>query len=143
MEGLMPMAKPRDAETDMPLRIGDLAARTGASHRTIHYYERLGLLHPLEREGGGHRQYDGEAIARLEKIAALKRLGLSLEDIASVLDLYFEDATGLRGKEKVLAILEGHLVEAKSRMADLSRFAADLETSIARMRDLIAQARRS
>jgi DNA-binding transcriptional MerR regulator len=137
------MAKPRDAETDMPLRIGDLAARTGASHRTIHYYERLGLLHPLEREGGGHRHYDGEAVARLEKIAALKRLGLSLEDIASVLDLYFEDATGLRGKEKVLAILEGHLGEAKSRMADLSRFATDLETSIARMKDLIAQARRS
>jgi MerR family copper efflux transcriptional regulator len=71
------------------------------SHRTIHYYERLGLVKPAEREGTGYRYYDEVAVKRLEKIAALKRLGLSLDEIAAVIDLYFEDASGIKGKERV------------------------------------------
>lgn len=47
--------------------------------------------------------YDEVAVKRLEKIAALKRLGLSLDEIAAVIDLYFEDASGIKGKERVSA----------------------------------------
>lgn len=85
------------------MQIGELSERAGVSHRTIHYYERLGLVKPAEREGTGYRYYDEVAVKRLEKIAALKRLGLSLDEIAAVIDLYFEDAGGIKGKERVSA----------------------------------------
>lgn len=124
------------------MRIGELARRTGVSHRTIHYYERLGLLHPREREGVGYRYYDDEAALRLEKIAALKRLGLSLEDIASVIDLYFEDPTGIRGKRRVLDILKAQLTETDSKIGELKRFQADIEANIAKIEALIEQAKR-
>lgn len=123
------------------MQIGELAQRAGVSHRTIHYYERLGLLAPTEREGAGYRYYDEIALKRLDKIAALKRLGLSLDEIAAVIDLYFEDASGIKGKEKVLEILQAHLVRADAQLEELTAFKADLETNIARMKDLIEAAR--
>lgn len=123
------------------MQIGELSERAGVSHRTIHYYERLGLVKPAEREGAGYRYYDETALKRLEKIAALKRLGLSLDEIAAVIDLYFEDATGIRGKEKVLEILESQLARADAQIGELQAFRRDLVANIARMQDLIAEAK--
>lgn len=123
------------------MQIGELSDRAGVSHRTIHYYERIGLLKPTEREGTGYRYYDDTAFKRLEKIAVLKRLGLSLDEIASVIDLYFEDASGIKGKEKVLAILEAHLARADAQLGELTTFKADLQTNIERMHSLIAYAK--
>lgn len=124
------------------MQIGELSDRAGVSHRTIHYYERLGLVQPAEREGAGYRYYDETALRRLEKIAALKRLGLSLDEIAAVIDLYFEDASGIRGKEKVLEILEAQLTKANAQLHELATFKQDLENNIARMRTLITEAKR-
>lgn len=124
------------------MQIGELADRAGVSHRTIHYYERLGLVKPVDREGAGYRYYNEEAVKRLEKIAALKQLGLSLDDIAAVIDLYFADATGIRGKEKVLAILQAQLARTNAQLAELTVFRADLEAGIARMKKLISEARK-
>lgn len=125
------------------MQIGELSERAGVSHRTIHYYERLGLVTPAEREGTGYRYYDEVAVKRLEKIAALKRLGLSLDEIAAVIDLYFEDASGIKGKERVLEILQAQLVNANAQLDELSAFKRDLESNITRMQELIAQARRT
>ncbi|QFQ88544.1 MerR family transcriptional regulator [Paracoccus kondratievae] len=122
------------------MQIGELSERAGVSHRTIHYYERLGLLKPAEREGAGYRYYDQTALKRLEKIAALKRLGLSLDEIAAVIDLYFEDASGIKGKEKVLEILQTQIAKADTQISELTAFRRDLEASIARMHKLIAEA---
>lgn len=122
------------------MQIGELAARAHVSHRTIHYYERIGLLAPTEREGAGYRYYDETAIKRLEKIAVLKRLGLSLDEIASVIDLYFSEGTGIRGKTKVLEILEGQLTKTNAQLVELNSFKTDLEVNIERMKMLIAQA---
>ncbi|KRD49301.1 MerR family transcriptional regulator [Ensifer sp. ENS10] len=125
------------------MQIGELSERAGVSHRTIHYYERLGLVKPAEREGTGYRYYDEVAVKRLEKIAALKRLGLRLDEIAAVIDLYFEDANGIKGKERVLEILEAQLVNADAQLDELTAFKRDLESNITRMQELIAQARRT
>lgn len=54
----------------MLMRIGELAERAGVSHRTIHYYEGLGLLQPAEREGVGYRYYDETSLRRINKIGA-------------------------------------------------------------------------
>ncbi|MGF6155184.1 MerR family copper efflux transcriptional regulator [Ensifer sp. KUDG1] len=123
------------------MQIGELSERAGVSHRTIHYYERLGLVKPAEREGAGYRYYDDTAAKRLEKIAALKRLGLSLDEIAAVIDLYFEDASGIRGKERVLEILQAQLDKTNAQLDELSTFKRDLENNITRMHGLIAEAR--
>lgn len=123
------------------MQIGELAKQAGVSHRTIHYYERLGLLQPAEREGAGYRYYDEEALRRLEKVAALKRLGLSLDEVASVIDLYFEGSKVVEGKQRVLEILEGHLRRTDEQISELTAFRSELTGSIARMHRLIEHAK--
>lgn len=119
------------------MRIGDLAERTGTTPQTIRYYEQLGLLAPEEREGRGYRHYGEEAVARLQKIATLKQIGLSLDEIRDVIDLYFADDTGIQGKRKVLEILRRHRQETDEKLAALQGFRAELDRSIARVEGLI------
>src|ERR1700760_704891 len=101
------------------LRIGDLAAQAGVNASAVRYYERLGLLAAPTRPDGGQRRYQPEAVARLRKIEQLKALGLSLEEIAGVIDLYFADPSGRRAKLKVLGILRSHLAETDQKLAAL------------------------
>lgn len=124
------------------MRIGELAERTGLTPRTIRYYEQLGLLGPSERTGTGFRYYTEAEEERLNKITALKQLGLTLDEIREVAALYLEDATKLKGKRKVVEILKRHLTDTTDKLASLQRFRADLEANIARIEHFIEQAER-
>lgn len=119
------------------MRIGEFAEQAGVTPRTIRYYEGLGLLGPSEREGQGFRYYTEAEFARLKKIDALKQLGLSLEEIGEVLPLYCDDPTGLRGKRRVLEILQRQLAETDDKVAMLQRFRADLQQNIDRIQAFI------
>ena len=121
------------------VRIGELAEQAGVTTRTIRYYEGLGLLSPADREGA-FRCYTEDALRRLHKIDALKKLGLTLDEIATVIDLYFEDPTGVAAKRRVLAILEGHLRETDGKISALEQFRDDLKTNIDRMEEFIKSA---
>lgn len=78
-------------------------------------------------------------MARLQKIHTLKELGLSLEEIREVIDLYFEDATGLKGKRRVLEILKDHLKETDEKIDNLQGFREELVEEIKKIQTLIQQ----
>lgn len=125
------------------MQIGELAEQAGVSNRTIHYYEQMGLIQPAEREGTGYRYYDEQSLKRLRIIAALKKLGLSLDEIGQVIDLYFEDTSGIKGKQEVVGILEKHLAEVNQRFAELQQLRDDLIANIAKIKAYIAVAEES
>ena len=105
------------------MRIGDLTRRAEVTPRTVRYYESIGLLPPGEREGNGQHHYTEETLARLRKINQLKQLGLSLDDIRNVIDLYFTDVTGVQAKQKVLAMLRAALDQFRAELrANIDRF---------------------
>jgi MerR family transcriptional regulator, thiopeptide resistance regulator len=68
------------------VQIGMLAKATGLTVRTLHHYDAIGLLIPDERSYSGRRLYSKQNVKRLYRIVALRQLGLSLEEIAAVLD---------------------------------------------------------
>jgi DNA-binding transcriptional MerR regulator len=70
-----------------PLRIGEVAARTGTTPRTIRYYEEIGLLPESgERRSGAHRVYDESDLERLQEVLRLKELlGVSLDELRELL----------------------------------------------------------
>jgi MerR family transcriptional regulator, copper efflux regulator len=119
------------------VRIGELARQAETTPRTIRYYEGLGLLAPARRHGGGHRHYDDAAVHRLRKIDWLKDLGLTLDEIREVIPLYFADGSGLRGKRKVLRILERRLAETEERIEGLEDLRDELRRAVAKMRDQV------
>lgn len=69
----------------MALKIGELAGRTGLTVRALRHYDDIGLLVPSVRSASGYRLYDRHDVARLYRILALRRLGLSLADIKRLL----------------------------------------------------------
>lgn len=74
-------------DTSAPLvRIGDVAAASGLSVRTLHHYEDIGLIEPDARSDAGHRLYGPTAMARIYRVQLLRRLGLSLDAVARALD---------------------------------------------------------
>src|SRR5690349_11261136 len=62
------------------MQVGELAKQTGASIRSLHYYEQMGVL-KAHRQPNGYRAYDEQAVEQVQRIRRLLTLGLSLEDI--------------------------------------------------------------
>lgn len=69
----------------MLLKVGELARRSGLTVRTLHHYDAIGLLSPSARTEAGYRLYTRDDVARLHRIQALRRFGMSLADIGNVL----------------------------------------------------------
>jgi len=70
----------------MARKVGELAAATGLTVRTLHHYEQIGLLTASRRSTGGHRLYSADDVERLYRICLLRRLGFPLAEIATTLD---------------------------------------------------------
>ncbi|WP_250035245.1 MerR family transcriptional regulator [Paractinoplanes maris] len=73
------------------MRIGDLSAATGASARSLRYYEEQGLL-SSSRSGGGQRHYPDSAVERVSLIQALLSAGLTSATITDVLPCISNEA---------------------------------------------------
>ena len=67
------------------LAIGKMAKINGLTVATLRLYDELGLLRPKYKDPDtGYRYYDIAQNARLDMIAYMKELGMSLTEIASV-----------------------------------------------------------
>jgi DNA-binding transcriptional MerR regulator len=66
-------------------KVGDLGKLTGLTVRTLRFYDQIGLFSPSGHSDSGHRLYNEADIKQLHQILSLKYLGLSLEEIQSVL----------------------------------------------------------
>jgi len=67
-------------------RVSDFAEKAGVTVRTLHHYDRLGLLKPSGRTEAGYRLYGERDFARLQQIVTLKFIGLPLRQIKDLLD---------------------------------------------------------
>ncbi|WP_328878729.1 MerR family transcriptional regulator [Streptomyces sp. NBC_00299] len=68
------------------MQIGEVAARTELSLRTIRHYEETGLVIPSARSQGGFRLYTEADVARLMVIRRMKPLGFTLEQMRDLLE---------------------------------------------------------
>jgi DNA-binding transcriptional MerR regulator len=69
------------------LKISEFSRLSQVTVKTLHYYDKLGLLRPTHIEkASGYRFYTVEQLSRIHRIIALKELGLSLEQIGVILD---------------------------------------------------------
>ncbi|WP_414549699.1 heavy metal-responsive transcriptional regulator [Anabaena sp. CCY 0017] len=68
--------------------IGQVTNLSGIPIRTIRYYESLGLVESSGRTEGGFRQFSRDVLTRLAFIKRVQSLGLSLEEIRDILQVY-------------------------------------------------------
>lgn len=68
------------------MNVGEVAALAGVTVRTLHHYDRIGLLSPSGRTSAGYRRYAAADLDRLHRVLLYRELGFSLEEVATLLD---------------------------------------------------------
>lgn len=89
--------------------VGKVADTFGVTVRTLHHYDEIGLLTPSERSAAGYRIYSDTDLTRLRQIVVYRRLEMSLEDIAALLD----------GPEDTIGHLRRQRASVMSRLDEL------------------------
>lgn len=115
------------------MRIGEAADAAGLPTQTIRFYERKGLLPQPRRGPNGYREYDASILTRLAFIRSGQAAGLTLVEVASILDLRRDGAAPCA---HVHNLLETKLDDVQSRQRELATLAAELEGLIGRSRQL-------
>ena len=101
--------------------ITELAREFDITARAIRFYEDQGLLSPSrEGAGGRNRVYTPRDRTRLKLTLRGKRLGLSLAEIKSLVDMYESPRDTQPQLKKFLAVLAAHRAQLEQQMADLN-----------------------
>lgn len=93
-------------------QIGEVAALTGVSIRTLRHYDQIGLLRPSGRSESGYRLYATPDLLRLQQALTLRYLGFALKQIRELLD---------RPDFDVAASLDIQRTVVRDRIAELER----------------------
>lgn len=122
------------------MQIGEVAARTGLSLRTIRHYEETGLVTPSARSQGGFRLYTEADVARLMVVRRMKPLGFTLDQMRDLLDATDRlDAGELPASERaaLLERIRGYERDAteqveklRAQLARAEEFAATLRARL-------------
>ena len=112
-------------------RIQEFAKLAGVTVRALHHYDRLKLLSPAHRSERGYRLYCHEDLGRLERILALRYLGLSLREIAALLN-----TPAGRGAEPLTVTLARQRAALGERRDGLDRVLRAIEHAQRRAQDL-------
>lgn len=105
------------------MRIGELAAATGTTTKTLRFYDNIGLLSPTERAANGYRDYGQDAVSRLNFIHRGRTAGLTLGQIREVIDI--RDA-GDAPCDHVHRLLTARVADIDRQIADLHALRAAL-----------------
>lgn len=106
----------------MKFKIGEFSRLCLVTVKTLRHYEEIGLLNPVEvDEWTGYRYYDLIQLRRMNRIIYLKKLGLSLEEIAELFEdgKEYPDAGLLRIKIEQCKNEIGHLVWRQAELEKL------------------------
>lgn len=68
------------------MTVHEVSKLAGVSIRTLHHYDRIGLLYPTEVTEAGYRLYDDTALERLQCILLFRELEFPLKEIKGILD---------------------------------------------------------
>ena len=87
----------------MVYTVNKLTAIAGISVRTLHYYDRIGLLKPASYSRSGYRNYGEKEALRLQQIMFFRELGFNLADIKTILSgQNFDAVEALKSPRKLL-----------------------------------------
>lgn len=96
------------------MTIAEAAREAGVSVYTLRYYERAGLLAPIEHNGSGHRRFTAEDLEWVNVCMKLRATGMPIRRIREYANLV-RDGDGNEGAR--LELLEAHREDVLARMA--------------------------
>jgi DNA-binding transcriptional MerR regulator len=120
-------------ETELPLTIQQVASATGLGVHTLRYYERNGLIEPIERAANGHRRYSAQNIAWIEFLTRLRTTGMPIRQMQQFAALVREKPDEVQGRR---ILLEIHRSTVQKRLDELSQHLAVIDWKIQHYQEL-------
>jgi DNA-binding transcriptional MerR regulator len=105
--------------------VKQIARMAGVTPRTLHYYDKIGLLKPTRVGDNGYRYYDEQAILRLQQILLYRQLELPLTEIDQILASPDFDT---------LSALESHREQVRKRIRRLERLMTTVDRTISHLK---------
>ncbi|MBI5957261.1 MAG: MerR family transcriptional regulator [Chloroflexi bacterium] len=117
---------------DDTLTIQEVAERTGLSSHTLRYYERIGLIQPVDRASSGHRRYSEQDIGWIEFLKKLRSTGMPIREMKLYADLMWqgEQTAGARRR-----LLERHRERMLAQIAEMNDCLTCIEWKIAHYKE--------
>lgn len=103
-------------ETEEQLTIQQVAEASGLSVHTLRYYERIGLIHPINRANNTHRRYTMDDIGWIDFLNKLRSTGMSIQQMQCYADLQRQGDETLAERVAMLRALRD---EAEARIAEV------------------------
>lgn len=98
------------------LTIQQVAEATNLSDHTLRYYERIGLIHPIERAENGHRRYSANDIGWINFLTKLRGTGMSIQQMQQYAELQRQGDSTLAQR---VEMLQAHRCKVEARMNEL------------------------
>jgi DNA-binding transcriptional MerR regulator len=99
------------------LTIQEVSQATGLSPYTLRYYERIGLIHPIEREENARRLYTDDDVGWIDFLLKLRATGMSIKEMQTYAELQRQGESSLPERVKMLKSLRE---DVEARMSELN-----------------------
>jgi DNA-binding transcriptional MerR regulator len=123
------------ATLEQELTVADAARVAGVSAHTLRYYERAGLLAPVERNGSGHRRFTAQDIEWVTMITRFRATGMPIRRIRQYAELVW---AGEGNEHERLALLEAHREDVLRRLAEIEHNLELIDFKIGLYRERLA-----
>jgi DNA-binding transcriptional MerR regulator len=114
------------------LTIQEVAGRTGLSAYTLRYYERIGLIQPVDRASSGHRRYSVEDIGWIEFLKKMRVTGMPIREMKLYADLMWQGDHTAGARRR---LLERHRERLQARLQEINDCLSCIEWKIAHYRE--------
>jgi len=102
------------------LTIQEVAKATGLTAHTLRYYERIGLIHPINREENTRRCYTADDVGWIDFLLKLRAIGMSIKDMQQYAELQRQGDATLPERVEMLKALrdkvESHIDEMNQHL---------------------------
>ena len=95
------------------MRITQVANQLGLTAATLRYYERVGLIPPVNRKESGVRDYNEEDINWIEFIKCMRDAGLTIEALIEYTTLFSKGENTMKARQKILIDERDKLIEKR------------------------------
>ena len=115
-----------------PLKIGEVAQRSGLTVKTIRFYCDEGLIQPISRSEGGYRLFGEPVFAELALIRTLKAMDIPLHDVSRILE---SRRSGICTCASLQATIRSKAGEIEQKIAALGQLQQELNALLSSWED--------
>lgn len=98
------------------MRIEEVAQEFGVTKDTLRYWERIGLLPPIERNSSGYRDYSSHDMNWVYYIQVLRKAGMSIESLIEFVKLYRDGVQTQNARKSLLMDQRTQLAEQSAEI---------------------------